>query len=96
VEDVVVAALQAGGAARVAVAGEGQELTGSFRGLGALARGLQRTTVLLGRADHVPAEVVGRRPVAAPGRGPGAGFVVRDGVWTSVRVGVPGCPTVVV
>ncbi len=96
VEDALVSALQGGGPVRVVVAGEGQELTGSFRGVAALARTTARTTVLLGRVDRVPAELVGRRPVPAPGRGPGAGFVVRDGVWTSVRVGTADCPTVAV
>ncbi|MEZ0491205.1 FtsK/SpoIIIE domain-containing protein [Kineococcus sp. TBRC 1896] len=98
-EEALVGALQDGRAARVVVAGDGQELAGSFRGVAAVARTLARTTVLLGRADRVPADVLGRRPVLAPGPGPGAGFVVLDGVWTSVRVGLADsaadCPTVV-
>ncbi|MEZ0166761.1 FtsK/SpoIIIE domain-containing protein [Kineococcus sp. LSe6-4] len=94
VEDALVGALQDGRPVRVVVAGEGQELAGSFRGPAALARALARTTVLLGRGDRVPADLVGRRPLPAPGPGPGAGFVVREGVWTSVRVGAADCPTV--
>ncbi len=95
VEDLLVEALRGGGPLRLVVAGEGAELVGGFRGLPALARASARTTVLLGRDGRVPAEVLSRRPVAAPGPGPGAGFVVRDGVWTSVRVGVPRCAVTV-
>ncbi|MBB2902125.1 S-DNA-T family DNA segregation ATPase FtsK/SpoIIIE [Kineococcus radiotolerans] len=90
VEDVLVAALARGGPVRLVVAGDGAEVAGAFRGLAALARTGARTTVLLGREGTVPAEVVSRRPVAAPGRGAGAGFVVRGGRWTSVRVATAG------
>ncbi len=90
VEDLLVDVLRGGGPSRLVVAGDGAEIAGGFRGLGALARAAARTAVLLGRDGRVPAEVLARRPVVAPGPGPGAGFVVRDGVWTSVRVGVPG------
>ena len=89
-EDVLVAALARDGRARVVFAGDGAEVAGAFRGLAAAARTGARTTVLLGRNGTVPAEVVSRRPVVAPGPGVGAGFVVRDGRWTSVRVATPG------
>ena len=88
-EDVLVAALARDGRARVVLAGDGAEVAGAFRGLAAAARTAARTTVLLGRGGTVPAEVVSRRPVVAPGPGVGAGFVVRDGQWTSVRVATP-------
>jgi S-DNA-T family DNA segregation ATPase FtsK/SpoIIIE len=95
-EDVLLSAVNRGGPLRLVVSGDGSELAGAFRGLAAAVRTTARTTVLLGRNGIVPAEVLSRRPVTSPGEGPGAGFVVRDGVWTSVRVAGPGaCPRAV-
>ncbi|PRY14749.1 S-DNA-T family DNA segregation ATPase FtsK/SpoIIIE [Kineococcus rhizosphaerae] len=91
VEDVVTAALLGPRGPRFVVAGDGAELVAAFRGPAATVRAAARTVVLLGRDGRVPAEVVSRRPVVSPGPGPGAGFVVRDGRWTSVRIA---CPTV--
>ncbi|MGI4893690.1 MAG: FtsK/SpoIIIE domain-containing protein [Janthinobacterium lividum] len=83
-EEVLLHALDRPEGARVVATGDGGELVGAFRGLPALLRSA-RTTVLLGRGGSVPAEVLGRRPALAPADGAGAGFVVVDGVWTSVR-----------
>jgi DNA segregation ATPase FtsK/SpoIIIE, S-DNA-T family len=92
VEDATGRALERG--ARLVAAGEGPELLGAYRGLAAQVRSGARSVVLLGRDRFVPAEVLGRRPVATPGRGPGAGFLVVDGVWTPVRIAQTARPTV--
>nr|WP_246315610.1 FtsK/SpoIIIE domain-containing protein [Kineococcus aurantiacus] len=91
VEDVLGGALLGGGPVRLAAAGDGVDVVAAFRGPAAAVRSAARTTVLLGRGGWVPAEVLARRPVVAPGPGPGAGFAVEGGRWRSVRIS---CPTV--
>ncbi|WP_337062442.1 FtsK/SpoIIIE domain-containing protein [Kineococcus sp. G2] len=89
VEDVLLAVSRGGpGGAVLVAAADGTEVAAAFRGLPAQLRAA-RTAVLLGRGGQVPADVLGRRAVLAPAAGPGAGFAVTDGTWTSVRVALP-------
>ncbi len=90
VEDLLAAVARGGaGGCLLVAAADGAEVAAAFRGLPAALR-TARTTVLLGRGGQVPADVLGRRAVLAPAAGPGAGFVVVDGVWTALRVALPG------
>ncbi|MFB9378691.1 FtsK/SpoIIIE domain-containing protein [Kineococcus gynurae] len=85
VEDLLLQGLRRPGGLRLVASGGTAEIAAEYRGVAAALRST-RTTVLLGRGDDVPAELMGRRSLLAPGPGPGAGFVVVDGSWTSLRV----------
>ncbi|GAB7193276.1 FtsK/SpoIIIE domain-containing protein [Kineococcus sp. NUM-3379] len=78
VEDVLLRRLAAGTGERLVGAGVSADLAVAYRGLAVPLR-RERRGLLLGTGRRVEGEVFGLRPLTAPGRGPGAGFVLPAG-----------------